>query len=77
MTAGYSGTPLPQKLGLKPGSRLITLGAPANFNHLLDPLPARVSISTRATGEADVIVLRHEVFEIHDRIRKGVTTDAS
>ena len=57
MTAGYSGTPLPRKLGLKAGSRLITLGAPPNFMDLLEPLPARVSVSTRAAGEADVIVL--------------------
>ena len=57
MTVAYSGTPLPQKLGLKPGSRLITLVAPSHFNELLEPLPARVSISTRAAGEADVIVL--------------------
>ena len=57
MRAGYSGTPLPQKLGLKAGSRLITLGAPPNFIELLEPLPARVSVTTRATGEADVIVL--------------------
>ena len=57
MTAGYSGTPLPRKLGLKEGSRFITLGAPANFMELMHPLPARVSVSTRAAGEADVIVL--------------------
>ena len=57
MTAGYSGTPLPRKLGLKEGSRLITLGAPANFMGIMQPLPARGSVSTRAAGEADVIVL--------------------
>lgn len=57
MTAGYSGTPLPQKLGVREGSRLIALGAPANFIALLQPMPARVSVSTLATGEADVIVL--------------------
>ncbi len=57
MTAGYSGTPLPKKLGIKDGSRLITLRAPPNFIDALQPLPARVSVSTQAVGEADVIVL--------------------
>ena len=28
MTAGYSGTPLPAKLGIKPGSRVLLDGAP-------------------------------------------------
>jgi len=30
-TAGYSGTPLAQKLGIKPGGRLLVLGAPDTF----------------------------------------------
>ena len=29
--AGYSGTPLPRKLGIKPGHRLLLVGAPAGF----------------------------------------------
>jgi hypothetical protein len=57
VTAGYSGTPLARKLGVREGSRLITLGAPENFMELLQPMPASVSVGTRATGEADVIVL--------------------
>ena len=31
MTAGYSGTPLPRKLGVKPDSRVLFDGAPAGF----------------------------------------------
>ncbi|MCW2571998.1 MAG: hypothetical protein JWO88_2056 [Frankiales bacterium] len=31
MTAGYSGTPLPRKLGAKPGSRVLVDGAPSGF----------------------------------------------
>jgi hypothetical protein len=30
-TAGYSGTPLPQKLGIKPGATLYLDGAPADY----------------------------------------------
>ena len=29
--AGYSGTPLPQKLGIGPGSRVLVVGAPRDF----------------------------------------------
>ncbi len=29
--AGYSGTPLPTKLGIKTGSRVASIGAPADF----------------------------------------------
>jgi hypothetical protein len=31
MTAGYSGTPLPRKLGVKPDSRVLVIGAPDGF----------------------------------------------
>jgi hypothetical protein len=31
VTAGYSGTPLPQKLGVKPDSRVLVDGAPDGF----------------------------------------------
>ena len=38
-SAGYSGTPLPQKLGLKSGMRVLALDAPANFDALLRGAP--------------------------------------
>ena len=57
MTAGYSGTPLPKKLGIKDGSRVALLGAPDGFDAVLGALPPRVSIRRKATGEADVILL--------------------
>ena len=57
MTAGYSGTPLPKKLGIKDGSRVALLGPPAGFEGVLGALPPGVSVRTKATGEADVIVL--------------------
>ena len=33
--AGYSGTPLPKKLGIKPESRLAFVGAPDGFDETL------------------------------------------
>jgi hypothetical protein len=37
--AGYSGTPLPQKLGIKAGHRVAVVGAPPGFAHTLGDLP--------------------------------------
>ncbi|MDI1335613.1 MAG: hypothetical protein PSU94_05450 [Lacunisphaera sp.] len=39
MPAGYSGTPLPQKLGFKPGTRYLLVGAPADYARTLGQLP--------------------------------------
>ena len=59
-TAGYSGTPLPRKLGIKPGHRVALLGAPDGFEaHTLGELPDGVGVVRRAGGEADVIVSFH------------------
>ena len=43
---GYSGTPLAQKLGIKPGQAVSTLGAPAGYRKLLAPVPKGVSFTT-------------------------------
>jgi hypothetical protein len=45
--AGYSGTPLPQKLGIKPGMTIVTINAPANYRRLLGTLPDSVIFSDR------------------------------
>jgi hypothetical protein len=45
-TTGYSGTPLPAKLGVKAGSRVLLDGAPDGFD--LGPLPEDVSVHGRA-----------------------------
>ncbi len=60
--AGYSGTPLPRKLGIKPGHRVALLGAPDGFERdTLGELPDDVGIRRRAGGTADVIVSFHTV----------------
>jgi hypothetical protein len=42
MVAGYSGKPLVEKLGVKPDSTVVLIGAPADAERLLAPLPPRV-----------------------------------
>ena len=60
MSAGYSGTPLPRKLGIKPGHRVLVLGAPGGFEDgALGALPDGVRVARRARGTADVIVSFH------------------
>lgn len=56
--AGYSGTPLPRKLGIKPGARLATSAAPADFVKTLGKLPAGVKAVElgRSKGPFDVLV---------------------
>jgi CheY-like chemotaxis protein len=55
--ADYSGTPLPKKLGIKPGSVVALLGAPAGFRKTLGDLPDKVRLRTQARGRSDVMLL--------------------
>jgi hypothetical protein len=54
--AGYSGTPLPRKLGIKPGSRVALIDAPAGFDAVLGELPEDARVGARLRGPLDVIV---------------------
>src|SRR5690348_12144531 len=45
--AGYSDTPLLQKLGIKPGTTVVTVNAPTNYRRLLGSIPAGVTFSKR------------------------------
>ena len=54
--AGYSGTPLVRKLGIKPASRLGLIGAPSGFDETLGELPGDVSVRRRVRGPLDVVV---------------------
>ena len=74
MSAGYSGTPLARKLGIKEGHRVVALGAPPHFRDLLEPLPPRVRVRTdlRGRGAFDVLVVfvRTE-RELRDRFERA------
>ncbi|HVU04846.1 MAG TPA: hypothetical protein VHE30_24010 [Polyangiaceae bacterium] len=56
--AGYSSTPLPKKLGIKEGSRVLLLGAPKDFERTLGALPALASLARKAPrgGPFDVVI---------------------
>ena len=57
--AGYSGTPLPKKLGLEDGHTLWLVNAPAGFESTLGELPTDARLVRKASGAScfDVIVL--------------------
>lgn len=75
MTAGYSGTPLPKKLGIKEGHALASIGAPDHFAELLVELPRGVVLKRNPRGQThfDVIVafVRSEK-ELAKRFGRGV-----
>ncbi len=49
VTAGYSGTPLPQKLGIKERHQVALVGAPAGFEKALGALPTGATLAKLAT----------------------------
>ena len=55
--AGYSGTPLAQKLSIKAGQKVVTIGAPAGYRKLLSPLPVEVSFTRETKTGATFIHL--------------------
>jgi len=54
-SAGYSGTPLPQKLGIKEGHRVAVVGAPPGF--ALGALPGGTHLQRNLAGKAALDVL--------------------
>ena len=55
--AGYSGTPLAKKLGIKPGAAVCAIDAPAGYRDLIAPVPEGVRISGRFSAASDLVHL--------------------
>jgi hypothetical protein len=62
--AGYSGTPLVKKLGIKEGSRVAFVNAPNDFQATLGELPDDVKLMKSATNSLDLILF----FVLSERI---------
>jgi hypothetical protein len=54
--AGYSGAPLPKKLGVKTGSIVTLIGAPKDFEKTIDGLPDGVSFRRRLSADPGLII---------------------
>jgi hypothetical protein len=55
--AGYSGTPLVKKLGIKPRSSMYILNAPTDYFDWINPLPEEIDIKKKLSGKLDFIHL--------------------
>ena len=55
-SAGYSGTPLVKKLGIKPATTIAILHAPDDFDETLGTLPDDVAVRHRLRGPLDLIL---------------------
>lgn len=77
--AGYSGTPLVKKLGIKPGMTVALIGAPDGFEKLLKGLPKDVKPTRGGTAAAELVLwwpasardLESRVRAIDKRIAPG------
>src|SRR5262249_40441867 len=69
--AGYSGTPLPKKLGVKPNSTVALLGAPKDFEKTLGELPEGAKLKKRFDKACDLIIwFVRARAELYDRIKE-------
>jgi len=77
--AGYAGTPLPNKLGIKPGTDVLLVGGPQDFDRILDKLPEGARVRRRGRGGADLVMwfvryrraLERDVVEMAARLGRG------
>ena len=79
LLAGYSGTPLPKKLGIKKNTAVLLVGSPGAFEQTLGPLPEGVTLRKQARGKCDLVVwfpksrrdLERRVKRMGDLVGKG------
>jgi hypothetical protein len=78
--AGYSGTPLAKKLGIREGARVFAPGAPANYRALLAPLPEAVRFVHAAGADTDLAHVfatkRAELSRALAALRRTLAPDA-
>jgi hypothetical protein len=76
--AGYSGTPLVDNLGVRPGQRVALLAAPVDL--VLD-LPDEVHVVTRLSGHCDVVLFftteRRRLDRRLDDIGRAIAPDGA
>jgi hypothetical protein len=77
-TAGYSGTPLPKKLGFRPGTTAVFLEAPDHLEALLGELDG-VTVKRALRGHADMVLCfvtqRRDLDRRAAKLRAAVAPD--
>ena len=78
-SAGYSGTPLPQKLGIKPGMTLHVWTRPW-IGALIAPMGHRVAFATRLTKDVELVhafvTKKGRLSDVLDSARAGLGSEA-
>ncbi len=78
--AGYSGTPLPKKLGIAPGHRVAVLNPPRDYRVLVAPWHEGASLFDQADPKTDLVHLfvtqRGALAKEAQRLRKLLAPDA-
>lgn len=79
--AGYSGTPLPKKLGIAPGMRVAALNPPGDYRELVAPWPAGATVVARADTKCGLVHLfaveRAVLAKEAQRLRRLLMPDAA
>jgi hypothetical protein len=79
--AGYSDTPLAKKLGIKDGFQVFLVKAPAQYQALLAPLPARVTFMRNANRSTNLVHLfateRSALARLLPSLRNKLSPDAA
>jgi len=79
-SAGYFGTPLAEKLGIRASSRVVLVNEPADYRALVAPLPPDVTFEARASARTDLVhCFVTAEAELHRRLatfRKRLKPDA-
>lgn len=81
MPAGYSGTPLVKKLGIKENGVVLALEAPDGYREWLGRLPAGVRFVQTVDSTVDIVhvfAVRRSTLTLHlQRLRKAIRSDAA
>jgi hypothetical protein len=78
--AGYSGTPLVKKLGIREGFKILLINAPPDYRTLISPLPAEVSFIISANSATNFVhafaTRRLELARLLPSLRRKLPHDA-
>ena len=79
--AGYSGTPLAKKLGIKEKFKVFAIGAPEGYRAMLEPLPASVLFTSGVDASTDMVHIfttrRTELSRALATFRERLAPDAT
>lgn len=80
MSAGYSGTPLPKKLGITESTQVALIGAPSEYEALLGRLPLGANLGASLSSKTDLVhifVTQREELAVHlAKLRRKLRDDA-